>query len=233
MDPADAPLVNALAALASPTRLALLRALRTPRILAEIRIRSPERDTDAPLARQSVSKHLAQLVDAGIVATRDVVADRGETVEFFLKHQAVYALSEEVRDLARLRSTVDAPEATVQKDGRGAARAIRPPCLVLVKGLEDGTTFDLTPDPPRVTEWVVGRRRGLAVRLDYDPYVSAENTSIRWTRAEGHVASAIPESRNGTLVNYEALRPGERRPLRHGDLLSVGRSTLSYWNPPA
>lgn len=234
MDPAaDVPLADALAALASPTRLRLLRALRTPRILADIRVRAPGREREGPLARQTVSKHLQQLHAAGIVSTREVVADRGETVEFFLKHQAIYAISEEVRDLARLRSTVDPPEATVQKEGRAKPGDLRAPCLVLVKGLEDGATFDLTPDPPRAVEWVIGRRRGLAIALDYDPFVSAENTLVRWTPEKGHVVTSIPGSRNGTLVNYAPLPPGESRALRHGDLVSVGRSTLSYWSPPA
>jgi pSer/pThr/pTyr-binding forkhead associated (FHA) protein len=35
-------------------------------------------------------------------------------------------------------------------------------------------------------------------------------------------------SRNGTLLNFERLAPGETRDLRTGDVLTIGRSRLVF-----
>lgn len=223
----DASLATSMAALSSPTRLSILRALRRPLIVSEIEVASAEGQGSAIISRQAVRKHLDALVEARLVSAREVVRERGETVEFSLNHQGIYALAEDIRDLARLRPLVDPAEMTIHREtGRTPPRAPGPSLLV-VKGLVEGTSFDISPAGGR-TEWVLGRRRGLDIALDYDPFVSSENTRFLW-RDGHHVVEALPSSRNGTSLNFEALAGGEARELRHGDLISVGRTTLAYW----
>ncbi|HWH08930.1 MAG TPA: helix-turn-helix domain-containing protein, partial [Candidatus Thermoplasmatota archaeon] len=67
----DAALATTLAALANPVRLAILRQLRTPRALGDIRVLSDEPrgpgEPDRPLSRQAVRQHLDRLLDIGVV----------------------------------------------------------------------------------------------------------------------------------------------------------------------
>ena len=222
---------NALAAqldaLSSATRLALLSRLREPRALSEIHVPSLDKDGAAVVARQTVRKHLDALLAAGFVATRDGRRGGRDVVEFVLDHQRLFALSEDLRSLARLRPATEPqgatqPIADAPASSRAPARA-----LVLVKGLEEGTTYDVDPAGAGRTEWVIGRRRGLHVTLDFDPYLSAENSRLVWDGG-AHLLETLPESRNGTRVNFRELPRGTRHRLRHGDLVGVGRSILSY-----
>lgn len=238
----DDLLAQALGALASPTRLQILRALRTPKVLAEIHVRAPESDRN--IARQTVREHLNKLIQVGMVTTREVDRAYGDTVEFLANHQTLYALSEEMRGLSRVRPAVEPEGATVHSDkGRprspeapGAARAPSHAStgarLVMVKGLDEGTGFPLrsasSAGEPTRGEWIIGRRRGVAIPLDFDPYVSSENSRIVW-RDGAHVIENLPDSRNGTVVNFSMLGVGEQRALRHGDIIGVGRSFLAYW----
>lgn len=220
-------LAETFATLGSPLRLALLRQLRTPRALGEIEVRGHRPDAGRTVARQTVKEHLDRLLQAGFVLAREAERPYGPTKEFLVNHQALFALSEDVKGLARLRASVEPPVSTTPL-GAPAEPAAEGPRLVLVKGLEDGTTYDLRPRGEGPQRWVVGRRRGLAVSLDFDPFVSAENTLLTWDGAR-HLAEDLPGSRNGTRVNHRLLAPGERRPLKHGDLLHVGNCALLYW----
>lgn len=223
----DEHLANALNALASPTRLQILRALRTPRALAEIHVRAPEGERN--IARQTVREHLNKLIQVGMVASREVDRSYGDTVEFVANHQTIFALSEEMRALSRVRPIVEPDAATVHAPT--APKPIEPGArLVVVKGLDEGTAFDLRPPaPPARGEWLVGRRRGVAVSLDFDPYISSENSRIVW-EGGAHVVEDLPGSRNGTSVNFQPLARGERRALAHGDVVGVGRCILVYWS---
>lgn len=239
----DDLLAQALGALASPTRLQILRALRTPKVLAEIHVRAPESDRN--IARQTVREHLNKLIQVGMVTTREVDRAYGDTVEFVANHQTLYALSEEMRGLSRVRPAVDPGGSTVHSDkgrprstpetpaaARAPAQTSVGPRFVMVKGLDEGTSFPLraasSAEGSARSEWLIGRRRGIAIPLDFDPYVSSENSRITW-RDGAHVIENLPDSRNGTTVNFSKLGVGEQRALRHGDIIGVGRSLLAYW----
>jgi hypothetical protein len=163
----------------------------------------------------------------GIVVARPAKRPYGDTQEFVLNHQAIFAVAEEVKALAKLRATVEAPVPTAPASAPAAA-PIETPAFVLVKGLDEGAMFGLRPAAQGGGTWIVGRRRGCEVPLDFDPYVSAENSLVRWEDG-AHVIEALPESRNGTSVNLRRLAPGEKVRLRHGDLVGVGRCLLLYW----
>jgi DNA-binding transcriptional ArsR family regulator len=222
----DAALVTCLDALASGTRLTILRAVRSPRRVRDIRVPGERGDAGATLARQTVRRHLESLVAAGIVIAREGERGDADAVEFIIDHQRLFALSEQVRDLARLRPGIEHDAVTVAQLGN-AKDDVRGPLLLLVRGLDEGVMFPLHPSA-QSREWRVGRRRGLAVALDYDPAVSGENSVIRWSEDAHHIED-VPGSRNGTSVNLRRLDPGESRRLAHGDIVGVGHSLLLYW----
>ncbi|HUR69723.1 MAG TPA: FHA domain-containing protein [Candidatus Thermoplasmatota archaeon] len=229
----DDALARSLVALAHPSRLALLRQLRAPKTLREISLRpgasagggSSAGDEGRSISRQAVREHLDRLMGIGVVHASEAERDYGETTEYSLNHQALYALSEEFRGLARLRPASEPVLATVARPGLAAESAPEGPCLVLVKGLDEGRSFPLV--AAHKQQWTIGRRRGLDVSLDFDPFVSTENTVVSHARGAFSIED-LPDSRNGTLVNFLPLAKGERRALRSADVIGVGRSLLVF-----
>lgn len=220
-------MARGLEALANPTRLALLRRLCEPKILADIEVESAEHP-GRNLSRQSVAKHLHLLMEAGIVLDQVPPSDGREGPGYITNHQAIFALAEEVRDLARRRPVVEVSRATIAGN-RSRGQRIKGRCAVVVRGLEEGRVFSLEPpaDTPEA-DWIIGRKRGLPVSLDFDPYISAENSLVSWN-GKDHLLSDLPQSRNGTLLNFESVPKGKNAVLRHGDIIGVGRSLLVYW----
>lgn len=231
--PRDAKLAEALAALANPVRLALLRQVRTPKALSEIRIRPMEvgpGGADRALARQTVKTHLDRLVEIGVVIPREGEREYGATTEYLLNHQTLYALAEEFRELAKLRAAADPGGVTRAGEEHAPATDLRRPCLMLVKGLEEGRTFDLTPPTAGRRDWMIGRRRGLDVSLDFDPFVSTEHAAVTWD-GKAYLLHDQPESRNGTFLNFRPLDKGAPARLQTGDVIGVGRSLLMFREP--
>jgi hypothetical protein len=223
VDPATEAFSDALQALGTPARIYLLRELRTPKTVTEVSLRLPG---GRVLARQTVKEHLDRLVDIGMVVAREAERPHGRALEYVVNHQAIYSLGEDVRALARIRPTEAPPGLTqVAPPTAGAARRSGPH-LVLVKGLDEGQVFDLAADAGPAS-WVIGRRRGLAVPLDFDAFVSAENTRIAWD-GKRHLVEDLPHSRNGTTLNFRPLEKGRPHPLERGDVIGVGRSALVF-----
>lgn len=228
----DSSLRAALEVLSSEARLKLLREVRTPKTLKEIKLRlppesGPDRGAERYLARQTVKEHLERLSEIGVVIAREAERPYGPTMEYVVNHQALFALAEEFRGLAKLRP-VEAPEgATIRGPKDDGAFQITGPCLVLVHGLDEGRSFDLRPGQGGRREWLIGRRRGVEVSLDFDPFISSENARI--VLAEGaYFVEDLPVSRNGTTLNFQLLPRGARQALRPGDLVGVGRSLLLF-----
>jgi DNA-binding transcriptional ArsR family regulator len=228
---ADDTLAAALVALGSPTRLALLRAVRAPKALREIDVRIADPAAPGapprPLARQTVKEHLDRLLEAGLVTAREAERDYGPTVEYSLNHQELFGLAELLRELARLRPVAEPRNPTVEGLAPPPPFDLAGPCLVLVKGLDDGRVFDLPAPAIGRKEWVMGRSRGADIALDFDQFISAENTAITWEDGTYFVRD-LEESRNGTTLNYQPLPKGTRRALRTGDLVGVGRALLMF-----
>lgn len=229
----DEALAQRFSALASSVRLALLREVAVPRTVTEIRVKPSAAaagggGADRSVSRQTVREHLDRLVAAGLVLPRETERSRGPTTEYVLNHQELYALAEEFREMARLRPAAELALATLDGPDRRETGNLAGPCLLLVKGLGEGRAFDLAPRRgDGRDEWVIGRRRGVDVSLDYDRFVSTENALV--TLENGAYAIAdVPESRNGTLVNFRALERGEKKRLANGDLVGVGRSLLLF-----
>jgi hypothetical protein len=159
------------------------------------------------------------------VTSREAERDRGATTEYVLNQQQVFLIAEEFRSLARLRPVPFLEAETVLQGTADPGRAVRGPCLVLVKGIDEGQTFPFVLPERGTGQWMVGRRRGLDVSLEYDPFVSSQNSLIRWQDGAWTVED-LEESRNGTTRNFQPLPKGRPAPLRTGDVLGVGRSLL-------
>jgi hypothetical protein len=223
-----AAFTDALRALSAPARVLLLRELRTPKTVTEVALRLPKDGGPARvLARQTVKQHLDQLVAIGAVATHTVERGHGEALEYVVNHQMLFTLGDDLRTLARLRPTEVPPGLTQVSPAVPAAARPAGPRLLLVKGLDEGQAFDLRPAAKGPSSWTIGRRRGLAVPLDFDAAVSAENTRIAWDGHQ-HQVEDLPHSRNGTLLNFRPLEKGRLYPLERGDVIGVGRSALVF-----
>lgn len=218
-------------ALSHPARIAVLAELRSPRLLSEIEVAHAPWDAEEArvLARQTIQRHLGKLVDAGLVQSGPTEREFGETTQYIVDHQALFALAEEIRELARLTPEQEPSNPTETVDPPTAGPEPGEPCLLLVKGVPEGRRFPL-PRGSGPREWVLGRRRDVEVALDFDPYVSTRNSAIRLEDGSFSIVD-LPESRNGTRVNMEPLRAEQPRPLSHGDLVGVGRTILSFRDP--
>ncbi len=221
-----------LESLANPTRLALLRQLRQPRILSEIRLRAEQPreglNPERAMARQAVRRHLDYLLDAGFVRKRSGWRGELEVEEYIVNHQRLFAVLEDLRGLGQLRP-VDLTwnEQTVSLTGLDEQSLPDGPQLILVRGLGEGLSYALRVDGRAAGEWIIGRQRGLAIPLDYDPFVSGEHARVVLDD-KGFFVEDLPTSRNGTFLNWQPLPRGGRAALAHGDMIGVGRSLLLF-----
>lgn len=228
-------LAEFLKALSNPVRLELLDALRFPRMVGEIKV-APQRlapgdNPDRPAARQTLQAHLDRLVAADLVREDLVKAGERSLRRYAVNSQKLYVVTEELRRLSTHHagrgseevSTHDASARAPQPAGR--AKGSR---LVLVHGVYEGKAFQLDASTADATGgWTIGRKRGLPVSLDYDPYVSTENARVR-RAGETFSIEDLPDSRNGTRVNWEPIPPGVAHALEPGDVIGVGRTLMVF-----
>lgn len=206
-------LAASLEAIASPTRLELLGALRLPQALHEIRVSS--------ISRQAISRQLDILVEADLVRRSAPAGTRGAT--YVLNHERLFALVDAMRELTKLRPFSSVQTGETLDGARDQVRDSPRPRLVVTYGRDDGAAFPLTKD---ASQWRVGRAPECEIRLDYDPYLSAHTCVLERVDAAIHVRDL--GSRNGTWVNGERLAADSRRLLAPGDILGVGHSSLVY-----
>lgn len=225
-------IAEALTALAYPLRLALLDALASPRGLAEIRV-APLRveegaNPERPAAMSTVAGHLEKLVDAGFVL-RTEPAPGGRHAAYVVNPQRLYTLVEDLRRLSTRHGGRGRGE-----DVTGTRADARPPAaaagrrLVLVHGLYLGRSYALADATAADGGWIVGRAASSAVPLDYDSFVSAQNSIVE--RDGGALRIRDLSGKNGTSVNGSPLPRGGARPLARGDVVGVGRSLLVFYD---
>ncbi len=149
--------------------------------------------------------------------------------EYALNPQRLFQIVEEFRKLGNLGA--DSP---VPRDETVEAGAVRPPAappgpaLVLVHGVREGKAFPLRRQDLRDGRgWVVGRKPSVHVALEYDPYVSTENSEVLIADGRYRILD-LRSSKNGTWLNWRRLEPDERAALRPGDVAGVGRSLLVF-----
>ncbi|HEV8360346.1 MAG TPA: FHA domain-containing protein [Candidatus Thermoplasmatota archaeon] len=232
-DAIDYPLLeDHLRALAHASRLELLHQLRLPRALNELRV-APGRSragTSAarPVARQSVQAHLDKLVEIGAVLAQEPQERGRRGKEYVVNAQRMYEITEEFRRVTAV--TLGGPvsrEATIEAAPTRRAPTETGPRLVLVHGLMEGKSFPLRrSDLDGKRGWVLGRKPGLPVSLEYDPFVSLVNSEIALDR-DNYALSDLGSSKNGTWLNWQRLGDAPA-PLAQGDVIGVGRSLLVF-----
>lgn len=211
-------ILTRLRALASPPRLALLKALVTPSRSTELRVRAAsERVGFEPvrnLSRSGVIEHLEVLVDAGLVRRM------GET--YVTDQQAVVALLQDLGDLARLRALV---EVDVEVTRAAPPPHLQPvpvfPRVLVANGPEAGRAFQLEGEGP----WRVGRGAESEISLAFDPHVSRAHVVLE-RDAEGYLARVAPTAKNPVFVDFAKVSAGEAMRARPGALLSLGATLL-------
>lgn len=219
-------MARALAALANPVRLDILRELRTPRRLGEIRVTVDENGARRPISRQAVSQHIEKLAEVGAVVCVD--GEGGGRAVYVVDQLKLFALSEEFRSIAALRPDEHRAVETLVVGPTPRQRSRPGSRLVLVRGLNEGRVFSLDSEPRAEGPWLIGRRRDADIPLDYDPFVSNENALIRRLASGALTVEDVNGSRNGTMLNSQPLASGQASALRHGDLIVIGRSALLY-----
>jgi pSer/pThr/pTyr-binding forkhead associated (FHA) protein len=226
-------LADHLRVLANPNRLELLYELRSPKSVDELEL-TPEQvregeNPERPISHQAIRKHLSKLASIDVVATEARNREGRLVDEYVVNHQRLFAIVEEFRSLGELEPERSATrEDTISADRETDGDAGQGPRLVVVRGRREGRAFPLD-EEARLADrgWVVGRKQGLSVCLDYDPFVSAENTVLE-RAADGFQVRDLPASRNGTFLNFEQLPPGGSATLSEGDVIGVGRTNLVF-----
>lgn len=226
-------LADHLRVLANPNRLELLYELRSPKSVDELEL-TPEQvqageNPERPISHQAVRKHLSKLTSIDVVATEAKNREGRLVDEYVLNHQRLFAIVEEFRSLGELEPEQPvAEEETIPADRREAEGDDEGPRLVIVRGQREGRAFPLR-EADRVGDrgWIIGRNQGLPITLGYDPFVSAENTVIEPT-SSGLAVRDLPDSRNGTFLNFERLPAGGSAELSVGDVIGVGRTNLVF-----
>lgn len=227
-------LARCLEVLANPNRLRLLQQLVNPKTTSEISLRpeAPRKgeNPERRISRQGVQLHLERLASIGVIATTREPRGKALVEVHTINYPRMFAFFEELRTLSLMRATREPGGlATIPAGDAAAPAKASGPHVAIVRGLHEGTIFplDLAHQNAAGT-WLLGRKRGLPVCLDYDPFVSAENSEFV-PKPGGRVAvRTLPPSRNGTTVNWELLRSEEERVLEHGDIVGAGRTLLLF-----
>lgn len=221
-----------LRALAVPNRLQLLRQLQLPRAVSEITLaparKARELNEERNLSRQAIEGHLDTLEGLGLVQGRASSREGRSVTEYVVSHARLFLVVEELRRLSLIRSAETGDTAAADR-GAGATGAMPAApttmpdgaALVLAGGPLEGTAFALEGAGP----WTIGREKGNAITLAYDPFVSKANTLV-WREGAALRVRTLDGARNGTRVNWRTLAPGETATLRAGDTLGVGRTLL-------
>lgn len=219
-------------ALAYSTRLELLHLLRFPHALPEIRLSARQvragQNPERLISRQALQEHLDRLIQIGVVTARESESGRPSR-EFVVNGQRLYQIMDEFWRVGTVfAGNAPTTEGTATLGAVQATPLAPGPKLVLVRGLLEGKAFPLRrADLREGRGWIAGRKKGLHVALEYDPYVSLENSEIVPTE-KGFEIMDLASSRNGTWVNWQPLPDGGRAALKSGDVIGVGRSLLVF-----
>lgn len=154
------------------------------------------------------------------------VSPRGD--QYVLNHERMFAMVDQIRTLSKLRPVTGpeaTPHATMDQESAREARLPPPPRLLVAYGRDEGLAFPLA--GPLGSRWRVGRGPGCEIRLDYDPFSSAHNSTVERTSEGFRIHDQLP-NRNGTWVNWSRLPPGSSLTLAAGDLVTVGRTVLAF-----
>lgn len=218
-------IARSLDVLANPNRLRALRQLLEPRTVGEVELEAERTggagSAGARVSREGVRQHLSRLRELGVVRRRE---GPGGAHEYLVDQGSLFALTEEIRSLGRLRPSERWLTETMHGTPPQGPSEPEGPRLVVVHGVEEGAWHPLPGDGPA---WTVGRAPGCEVALPHDPYISRRNTRVERSE-EGYRVRDLPDSRNGTALNWNPLPEDEPAALEHGDVVGIGRSLLLF-----
>lgn len=227
-------ILESLEALAFANRLSLLSQLQDARTLDEIELTPVDHEGGNGsrvrcLTRQGVRYHLNQLQEAGIVRA-ERVREGGRVKNAYRVDKApLWALSEALRELSAngnptVRPTSRDPTPITWEPEPGGPG----PHLVVVHGLEVGRRFRLgTLEADRRRGWILGSKEKADVPLPESPFVDEQAAEIE-VEDDVYKLLDLRSARGRVSLNGETLDLGERRVLRHGDVIGVGHTLLSF-----
>lgn len=215
--------------LGSVVRLGLLRFLVRPHYLEEIA-------SHLKMNRYAAKRHVDDLVAIGFVRSVQGERETGPVRDYVIAPEAFFELYDAVRVLGELRPAPEAfaqtmpglltrtkPAGTPRRDPHAATPH---PYLVAVYGAEVGRAFPLIPNRESTAAWTFGRDSKAHIPLELDPFVSNRHARITRNRLEFVLTDTF--STNGTWLNWQRLPEGESVPLRHGDIVGVGKTLLVF-----
>lgn len=214
-------LADVLGALANPVRLQILLELRHPRALREITVRPARKTASGRASTMSLSAlrhHLDTLLAIGAIVQRPRLRDGQRVDTYQVSHPNLFALTEELRGLARIRGDDDILDGTMPVDATPVRPVHQGRRLTALNGPIEGECYALGKGTTRL-----GRQPDCTVWLAHDPYVSLVSAYIdvdkeaRLRAVEG----ANPPHINWVPVTREAT-------LRTGDVIRLGRTNLLY-----
>lgn len=203
-------LASQLAVIASPVRLALLDRLVAPAF-------APELEEELGITRQSLKRHLDQLVESGLLEARDAKRGIFPATQYVASATGIFALKESVMALAT-PPTRAAAASTVPSRATTGAQAAPGAGLLLVHGHRRGEWFPF--EGARTI--TIGRDGSNEVALPWDPFASARHALLDVTPAGCAVRDL--NARNGTFVDFQQVESGSEVALPVGGILGVGKS---------
>lgn len=214
------------APLGNPTRVRLLNYLTLPRYLEEIA-------SFLVMNRNAARKHVEELLRAGFVAKAAAQRETGLVVEYRLVSEKLFELFDTMRAVGTLRPIEPGGNAPTVRTKQVEATARRPgggsdePRLVVVYGVNLGAAVPLAGKRDGAP-WVLGREPDCDVRLASDPFASGRHAQVE-CREGGFLATDL-YSKNGTMVDWERIPPGQPVPLENGQIVGVGKTLFLFRN---
>ncbi len=209
-----------LAPLSNPVRLRVLRYLTKPHRMREIA-------SHLGTTRQAAKKHVDRLISIGLVDTITSGGNGGSGTEFVVNLQILFVIQTQFEKLGSLEMEegLISKDHTMRQSMDRTGRLLEPgTSLFVVHGKEFGRRFNL--DIPDQTRWSIGRDKECEIPLVYDPWASTRHAQIH--REGDRFVLTDLGSTNGTRHNWTPLPRGEKRNLKHGDLIGLGQTKLMF-----
>ncbi|HWG91913.1 MAG TPA: FHA domain-containing protein [Candidatus Thermoplasmatota archaeon] len=205
-----------LTVLANPTRLALIERLAKPAFVTDLA-------QEMGLTRQSLERHLQDLEAAGFVVGTPSWRGPLRATEYATDRTALFTFTERLGDLGKQMAPVGQSNNATLPSAPFAADPQRGHAgLLLVHGDTPGKWFSL--QGKRLV--VIGRSQEVDVSVPYDAFSSSRHASLHLANDGWRLTDL--KATNPPSVNFRPLQAGESVLLRHGDLITVGRTQLLF-----
>ncbi len=221
-------------ALSYPTRLEILRELRAPRVLDEIKVgpgpSAGQGNPDRTLTRQGIRHHLDQLAEAGLVDVSRATRNQHAAYVYAASPERLFAASQALQELASIGKIHPLPSTNGHHPPPWTSSSQEThtgPRLVVVHGISPGTCFQLNGRDGSDRGWVIGRSDRADIALTHDPYAAEKHAEIL-PKDGGFALLDLRASDRPTYVDWEALPLGGASQLEPGSVVGIGRTLLVF-----